>query len=175
MKTTDSTNRPVFALSALGLAMTFALLSSAQAQPTRAAMTRDIDRATSQPVNGVNTCTSIFNHYVKCKLYTVPAGKRLVVETVSYQVTFDATQFLYSLAFGTDDTSTQYLRISAPNVFVVAPGPPTVFGGNKYYSASQSLRFYIDEGQVLAAGMEHGPSNTNYSHIFAFSGYLVDK
>ncbi len=67
------------------LALVMGLVAAAPAFAQRAALVRDIDRPAAQPV-GV-TCKMYFSAIqVTCNLLTVPAGKRLVVESVTWHV-----------------------------------------------------------------------------------------
>jgi hypothetical protein len=162
----------------LGLSIIFAALAglalgqNAAAQTTRPIfLTRDIDRGTAQPVNGA--CTASFAAALgNCVLFTVPAGKRLVVETVSYSVVVLPSQSLVSIVFGLNTVS-QYFQVGSPNLYAVSSAPYSN-GAAVGYSASQPLRIYLDEGQAFAAGGSISGSN-NYEQDFSFSGYLVEK
>jgi hypothetical protein len=151
-----------------------ALGQYATAQTTRPILTRDVDRGAAQPVNG--TCTAAY--YVnnvgagKCVLFTVPAGKRLVVETVSYYVNVDPSLPLLNIVFGLNTPSANILP-GSPNTYTVST-TPTNNGVSLYYSASQALHIYIDEAQSLAAAFQDS-GGANYDQTFSFSGYLVDK
>jgi hypothetical protein len=149
-----------------------ALGQYASAETTRTIfLTRDIDRGTAQPVNGA--CIASFAAGPgSCVLFTVPAGKRLVVETVSYSVVVSPTQSLGSIVFGLN-TVPQYFQVGSPNLYAVSTAP-YFNGAAVVYSASQPLRIYLDEGQAFAAGGSISDSN-NYEQDFSFSGYLVEK
>jgi len=61
-----------------------------------------VDRAAAQPVNGACSGFSAAFNITKCALYTVPAGKRLVVESISFQAYSDSAQSVVRLLFGKD-------------------------------------------------------------------------
>lgn len=148
-----------------------ALSQHATAQILRPILTRDVDRGTAQPVNGA--CSASFADSVgTCILFTVPAGKRLVVETVSYSVALTPSQYLTSILFGLN-TALPYFQVGSPNLYAVST-TPYFNGGANVYSASQPLRIYLDQGQAFVAGGSVTGSS-NYEQDFSFSGYLVDR
>lgn len=153
--------------------LNFAFVAPAHSQ-VKAALVRDVDRPTLQPVNGACGGFIDNNGVIKCLLFTVPAGKRLVVETVSYSATTQAGTPVYQVVFGQNDPSAANLFYSSTNTYAVNPAYAYENGGARVYSATQALRIYIDENQSLAAGDSHG-GNANYQQLFTFSGYLVDK
>lgn len=158
------------ALLVLGVGM--GLVASAGAQ-TKAALVRDVDRAAAQPVNGACSGFSAAFNITKCLLYTVPAGKRLVVESMSLQSYSDSTQSVVRLLFGKD--SPQFANIAfGPGVYSASPGTPAIASGAKYYSGFQPVRFYMEEGDGLAAEVDY-TGGSNFQQSFSFSGHLVDK
>lgn len=146
--------------------LNIAFIAPALAQ-VKAALTRDVDRSSAQPVSGV--CKAA----VACALYKVPAGKRLVVETVGYHLTTASGSVVYLIAFGTDN-GTGGPVFDAPNSSTVAPALAYDRDGYRVYSGSQNLTMHFDEHQGLAAFSTQS-SNYKYEQIFRFSGYLVDK
>lgn len=149
-----------------------ALGQPATAQTAKPILTRDVDRGTAQPVNGA--CSASFAAAVgTCILYTVPSGKRLVVETVSYSVVLASGQYLGSILFGLQ-TALPYFQVGSPNLYGVSTAP--YFNGGAFvYSATQPLRIYLDEGQGFVAGGSVNGGANNYEQDFSFSGFLVDK
>lgn len=149
-----------------------ALGQYAMAQTARPILTRDVDRGAAQPVNGA--CSASFGDSVgNCILYTVPAGKRLVVETVSYSVVVEPGQNLVSILFGLN-TPLPYFQVGSPNLYGVSTSP--YFNGAAFiYSATQPLRIYLDEGQSFTGGGSVNSSGSSYEQDFSFSGYLVDR
>jgi hypothetical protein len=152
------------------LALSCMFVSPAHAQ--KAALTRDIDRPSAQPVNGTCQASTQFGS-IKCNLYTVPAGKRLVVETVSYRATAPGSSSIGQVLFG-QDAGYSNLILGLPNTYLISPSLIITDGGIKVYGGTQALVAYIDEGKTLAAGVIVIGA-TNYIQDFVFSGYLVDK
>ncbi len=140
----------------------------------KAALTRDVDRPTAQPVNGKCETGSIpGSGFGKCALFKVPAAKRLVVETISYIVFVDSQSRLFQILFG-QDAGFPTIFFGLPNTFVIAPMTTFDDGIVHSYGGSQPLVIYIDENQTLDAGFVTG-GGTNFTQSFTFSGYLVDK
>lgn len=139
---------------------------------TKAALIRNIDRPTAQPVN--NTCT-LESPYSggECKLYTVPSGKLLVVETVGYRAAIPTGYSLNEVIFAQDYFGNS-LSFRSANSFLVTPMFVSEVSGIRVYAGSQALKMYVDEGKVLGAQV-YGPGVEQYSQSYFFSGYLVDK
>ena len=115
--------------------------------------------------------------WTKCLLFNVPALKRLVVETVSYAVQVPASGFPSDLVFGKNagpGNHLFFLEGSDPNMFTYTPVLTGVDRGTNVYRGTYLTRFYIEENQVLAAGVAFTAVAIN-NQSFAFSGYLVDK
>ncbi len=149
-----------------------AFVSPALAQ-AKAALTRDIDRSSAQPVYGACQTYADSGGNIKCSLYTVPAGKRLVVESAGYSVSTATGSVVYEILFG-PDAGYPNVSLFSPNVHFVAQVLAFELGSTRNFSATQALKIYLDEGQTLVAGTSHGGS-ANYLEYFKFSGYLVDK
>ncbi|CAN5432308.1 hypothetical protein BH11PSE9_BH11PSE9_17170 [soil metagenome] len=154
-----------------------ALVTPVRAQ-AKAALTRDVDRPSAQPVSAF--CSAASN--MKCILYTVPAGKRLVVETVSYAVEAQNGGIVRNVVFGQDDTRFFLSPGIGPNVYALTPaftyldvysnpGAPSP----RKYAATQPLRAYLDENQVFAAVTYVAEAPVTNYQVFTFSGYLVEK
>jgi hypothetical protein len=125
---------------------------------------RDVDHAALQPVSG--ECNAVYGtvtNLKQCTLYTVPAGKRLVVETVMYQLAIETTGFPYGATFG---------NTSGVAAFAFAP---TFVGsdGINHYANTVSTRFYLGGGETLTAFAQFSGA-TIYGQRFAFSGYLTN-
>lgn len=159
---------------AAAAALNIALTMPAHAQ-AKAALTRDIDRSSAQPVHGICGESDASSGFLKCTLYTVPAGKRLIVETVSYEAVTAAGSVVTSVLFGQDYKGTSYLNMGFGNVFNIQPTYKYEQDGYRVYGGTQALRMYIDENNTLAAGGAHGGAYRYYGWQLSFSGYLVDK
>jgi hypothetical protein len=159
---------------AFALLMGLGVAGNATAQ-ARPAVIRDVDRPTAQPVSGHCMADSPANHpgMAKCVLYTVPAGKRLVVETVSFGLVTAAAEDVSEVVFGKNHTEVVNILFAA-GAYAVSPGTPFISTTTKRYSGSQQLRFYLEEDEGLA-GQVYYTGGPSYMQDFGFSGYLVDK
>jgi hypothetical protein len=129
-----------------------------------------VDRSAAQPVTGY--CQAAFSQ-LGCTLYTVPAGKRLVVETVSYFLTVELQNQITRLSYGKRFDEPMAI---APGLYPVNPVLQSTNAtlNSKRYAGSQSLRFHVDQGDTLDAqfGSDGGG---NYVQQVGFGGYLVDR
>lgn len=126
---------------------------------------RDVDHAALQPVSG--ECDAVYGtvtNLKQCALYTVPAGKRLVVETVMYQLSIDTGAFPYGATFG---------NTAGVATFTFAP---TLVGndGINHYANTVATRFYLGAGETLSVFAQFS-APTIYGQRFAFSGYLLNQ
>ena len=154
-----------------GIAL-LALASTAGAQP-KAALVRDVDRSSSQPVHGYCVAPSS-GGAAKCTLLTVPAGKRLVVETVTYSILGEPGKRIIDILIGdgTEFSSAPVLDFN-DNVYALPPVFSNNYGVNRY-ATTQPLKMVLDEGRILV-GYVGSESSLSYSQQFGFSGFLVDK
>ncbi len=129
------------------------------------------DAGQLQPVNGA--CGSIVDSFgnATCNLYTVPSGKRLVVELFSYQLQAsptDANPFIVLVGLNTG------FAVPTANVFSF---PPVLAGSNPprtAYADTRVIRVYFDEGQTVQADAQFGGTNAT-GQAFFFSGFLSNK
>jgi hypothetical protein len=128
-----------------------------------------VDRSAAQPVTGY--CQAGILNPTRCTLYTVPSGKRLVVETVSYFMTMELNAQPQRLSFGKRYDEP---LVIAPGLFPVTPVLLYTDATVRRYAGSQALRFYLDQGEALGAEF-YGSGPNNYVQEAAFSGYLVDR
>ncbi len=116
------------------------------------------DAGQLQPVTGF--CET--SGSADCNIYTVPAGKRLVVEQFSYE-------------FSTDGLTVPVL-VRAVGTITLSFSP--VFGGcapgTCVYADTRSVRLYLDAGQTLDAVAFFSAGNT-FPVRYDFSGFLSDK
>lgn len=164
-----ATNRELLAAAALLLLLAAAPFSQAQVKP---ALTRDISTAT--PVSGYCTASEFDTPgWARCFLYTVPAGKRLVVEMVSYNLAREPSLQVTQLLFGKADTLSSNF-VFGPKVLQVTPQSvfsPTV----RAYAGSQSVRLYLEENDTLGAIAYFQTGGPVYEQQFGFVGYIVEK
>lgn len=135
---------------------------------------RDVDAAHRQPVVG-NVMASIPSgtHYKSSNvLYTVPAGKKLVVDTVSLEASAPATGQMVSITFvcqGMDKGMTFFMNGDFAG---------TYWGNNKFVK-TQQVFCVVPEGLAVFADAHrsadgNGTFNGAASATVTFSGYLVD-
>jgi hypothetical protein len=105
-----------------------------------------------------------------CSLFTVPAGQRLVVETVGYFLTVGPTNTINRLAFG--KTYPEPVIAIAPGVYPVAVAVASATDSSRRYAGSQAVTFHLEPGEGLSAyfGSDGGQ---NFLQEVSFSGYLV--
>lgn len=132
------------------------------------------DAGQPQPVNGVCNPPGITGI---CDMYTVPAGKRLVVEMFSYLVRSDSSPTgspPFLIRFG-DSTAIHTICGSCPQAYNL---PPTFAGsdgvGGFNWTDTRIVRMYLNENQTLSVSVAVSGVN-NLGGIFVFSGFLVDK
>ena len=130
------------------------------------------DAGQPQPVNGGCTAAAIaLLNVAHCDMYTVPAGKRLVVEMFSYWLISDASNAApFRVAVGLD---TGY-AIIASNVLWFAPAYSAHYSGGTSYADTRAIRLYFDEGQKVQAEADFSDANI-YDQSFHFSGFLTYK
>jgi hypothetical protein len=110
-----------------------------------------------------------------CVLYTVPAGKRLVVETVSFYVTTPAGSNWGPVAFGATSSAVNPFFFLQANAVAFTPVQGQSGTGLMQGFSTQMVKMYLAPGQILMGEFEYGsPTNTFYGDYFSFSGYLVD-
>jgi hypothetical protein len=127
------------------------------------------DAAAATAVQAQNTCPQpcSTNHFADVTLYTVPAGKRLVIEHVSGFVTLPAGNVaLYSLqtvlagSFGGNHVD----HLLTPNKQEA-----------NAVSISDALRLYADAGTSIVFHVFDVAGDGTIDYVLAnFSGYLVD-
>ena len=100
-------------------------------------------------------------------MFTVPAGKRLVIETVSLLIFLPSGQNFDSVSIATS-VGGQVVNYS------LFPGPIPQSGGASLYGITQPLKIYADAGtQVVATGLRAIASGDGTLNLVV-SGYLVD-
>lgn len=163
-------NSLLLALAATALLLAVSPESKAQAKP---ALVRDVSTAT--PVNGYCQQSAISTPgWAKCALYTVPIGKRLVVEVVSYKIALDPTLQVTQLMFGQDACPGCSNMLFGSNVRQI--NPIQIFStGFRSYAGSEMTRIYLEENASFAAIAYFQSGGPNYVQEFNFSGYVVDK
>jgi hypothetical protein len=158
-------------LLAIVAATLLAAAMPAQSQ-VKPALTRDV--STAAPVSGVCGASEIDTPgYARCFLYTVPAGKRLVVEMVTYKLARESSLQVTQLLFGKAETFASNF-LFGPKVLAVTP-QPAFDPALRAYLGSQSVRLYLEENETLGAIAYFQTGSPAYEQQFGFVGYLVDK
>lgn len=149
----------------LTLTLLFGALAFAQtwSQPVR-----EVERPAKSAVQTQATATwSTLDSPVSALLYTVPAGKRLVIETVTTACATPATDSLLRVLLRLSLNGNQSLQYLSFNY------RGTSTNGAKIYESSQSIRFYADSGtQVRGEAYRDSPLTVPQGCTFTFAGYL---
>lgn len=139
-----------------------ALLASTAWAQGKPALVRNVDRPEAQPVVGY--CAQYGIDF--CTLYSVPVGKVLVVEAVSF-----------SFAASPPDPGALPLAVSIASDqghdLSLNAGPATLAFGNVYHVGTQPVRLIVGENNRLLARFL--ALRGEFFGKFTFSGYLVDK
>jgi hypothetical protein len=104
--------------------------------------------------------------------FTVPAGKRLVIEFVSFRATWPAGQQTTLAFIGVCNSGG---GVCPTNFFVpaIAQGPD--FGGGALFTGSSPTRLYADAGtDVTVAIRRNATTGTGLASV-AVSGYLCER
>ncbi|HVF87004.1 MAG TPA: hypothetical protein VM866_05410 [Pyrinomonadaceae bacterium] len=126
---------------------------------------RDVDNPARQPVHSGGFCGG---NGCQTTLYTVPAGKRFVIEYVS----MFAEMPVGEVAFCRLDTFIEG-RLVRHRLSMTAPA--AAFDINPGASLGQQVRLYADAGTtVTAVGSYSGTVGVDGGFTFSVSGYLVD-
>jgi hypothetical protein len=92
-------------------------------------------------------------------VYTVPAGKRLVIEFVSVEFSNPGTDELFAVSTG-----------SGPPFFIPLTHEPNCVANCALWVASEQTRVYANAGEAVTAHAFGSP----VTGTFSFSGYLVN-
>jgi hypothetical protein len=132
-----------------------------------------------QPVS--TTCRGTVSSFTaSCDLYTVPAGKRLIVETVNWQIVTLTSATVVRTIFGQGSQGVPNVIFGANTVNV--PTPRTFSGtfdsGTAFfaYDGTQQVKLYLDEGAILRfSTYMSSTANGGFGPDASFSGVLVNK
>ncbi len=164
----------VFLVTALALGPTpaqAAVAASVQVVNPDNASVPTHDAGQPQPVNGGCNIDSGFALFALCDMYTVPAGKRLVVEMFSYAIFSNAIEAPpYRVAVGLDQGSPHVVS----NVLWFAPVYSVNLTNQTSYADTRAIRLYFDEGQKVQAEADFSGPN-HFVQGFQFSGFLTNK
>jgi hypothetical protein len=101
-------------------------------------------------------------------IYTVPDGKRLIIENVSAMCAISPTEKVYRAYVYTNNTSGAMSHHLIP-VFTGTDGNPN-FG---IHLINWSGRLYADAGPVQVGALKSGTLMSNYTCYYTISGYLI--
>ena len=146
--------------------------------PTEPVPTRDVDNPARQPIQaeavaGSGTLTGPANFV----LFTVPAGKRLVVEHFSSEVGIDQTASVNRYVLGIAPDPNQPGNSTFGHFLAPSYHSPcgTCGAGTELFVASQPIRMYVDAGNALVVNIAFsGSVGSNGFGFFRVTGYLVD-
>lgn len=135
----------------------------AHAQTIKPALTRDVDRPTAQPVYA--ECDADSTIFGSCQLYTVPAGKTLVVEVVTTGgFTTNSSSNGNVLQWQLYDQKTTY--------FLDVPVVRERNAGLLVYSGNSKGPYYFYQGSTITSRVQ---ANSLGAQKSSFSGYLVNN
>ena len=148
-------------------------------EPTEPVPTRDVDNPVRQPVQASRAVgTGFLTGPANFVLFTVPAGKHLIVEHFSSQVGIASETSVnrYVLSIAPDPNqpgNTTFGHFLAPTYHL--PCGYTCQGDTELFIASQPIRMYVDAGHALVVNISFTGAVGPYGFgFFAVTGYLVD-
>jgi hypothetical protein len=138
--------------------------------------TRDIDNPARQPVQ-VEVGQGIGHFTGQAVIYTVPPGKRLVVEHFSSELGVATGTAVDRYLLAIADNPAQIGSASFSHTIPPAYHAPCSLcaAGTELWVASQPVRIYVDAGKALFATVTFSnAAGPNTFVFFSVSGYLVD-
>jgi hypothetical protein len=134
---------------------------------TSPVLVRDVDNRARQPFQEMKESNCTNTSACSVQFTDPPAGKLLVVETVSAQVVIVPTGAEFVLGFSVNQPSGNI------NLYLAPVRTVSDFSGHDIYQVTQQVRAY-NQGSGPACGMSAPNGATNLRIICAFAGYLVD-
>jgi hypothetical protein len=124
----------------------------------------------------MTSCAAQVPLSTNCLLYEVPDGKRLVVESVSWQISTAPSASLFSLVIGGNDGSSTNALFGA-KAHAVATTRTYADNLVARYTGTQAMKMYLDGPlRVIASTITMGPMVGFFgNHEVAIAGYLVDR
>ena len=126
---------------------------------------RDVDSPGRQPVTAEGSCSG---SGCTATVYTVPAGKRLIVEYASITANIPVGKVARWRLF-TNNAGQQGAELNFP-----LTQPPAIFGILSQTTAGQQVRLYAEAGSEVRMNGTTSDNATPSNYIFAISGHLVD-
>jgi hypothetical protein len=130
---------------------------------------RDVDNPARHPFQFYGTLSKTGGNFQTDNQIAVPAGKRLVIETVTVQAFVPAGQKLLAqinlVGGGT----------FAQHNLMLTPQGGFNFDLLDYFAATESMRLYADQGSAVPFSLTRSSSDANFwGGSYTVSGYLVD-
>jgi hypothetical protein len=151
----------------LGLMGLAALMAVLGLRPTCALAQSPVDPAALNAVARLTTSDWGVGTSVSTTIYTVPAGKRLVIENVFAHMRVLAGAFVIM------SVRTTVGGNSAGAEVLLAP--QGTFGRESHFAGNQNIRLYADPNTSVTISYARSVADTTGKLTFGFSGYLVDK
>lgn len=121
-----------------------------------------------QPFQAYRVFTESGTNVTTASFGTVPAGKRLVIEYVSFTGQVPPGEHVELM-----DISTSVGGNGAQFQMLVNPQPDAVIG-DAIFRASQTVKIYADPGTMVTSVVRRSSSAGTASYGLSISGYLVD-
>ena len=135
--------------------------------PNQLVLVRDVDNPALQPVQANASCNSNSVDSCEVTIFTVPLGKRLVIEYVSMGATIPpsqgATLTIDTFAGGAEAT----------HLFPLSPPAVPILGTTRTF-LGQQVRIYADPGKTVLVQALRTSTAGNATFEFSISGYLVN-
>jgi hypothetical protein len=126
---------------------------------------QDVDSPGRQPVTADGSCSG---SGCTATVYTVPAGKRLIVEYASITANIPAGKVARWRLF-TNTGGQQGNELNFP-----LTQPPVIFGIISQSTAGQQVRLYAEAGSEVRMNGTTSDNALPSNYIFSISGYIVD-
>jgi hypothetical protein len=134
-------------------------------------LTRDVDNPALQPFQNSQVISTPAGLLGGDGTFTVPAGKRLVIEFLSFQGSWPAGQATTRLFIGVCNSGGGQCQTE---FFLPAISQGPDFGGNSLFAASSPMRLYADPGTDVTVSVRRNATAGTGLAVVAISGYLVD-
>lgn len=108
---------------------------------TRPAMVRDVDNGALEPMR-VRVATTISSLFHSVDLVTVPAGKRLVIEHISWSASVPTGQQI--VFAGLSDQNGYFMAFLNIPVPIVSLSP-----SDQIQTSSETIKIYVNPGEVV--------------------------
>jgi hypothetical protein len=133
--------------------------------------TRDVDNPAQQPFQQDSVLSTPDGLLGADDTFTVPDGKRLVIEFVSFQGSWPAGQATTRLFIGVCNSGGGTCQT---RFFFAAISQGPDFGGAALFTASSPTRLYADPGTEVTVSVRRNAATGEGLANVALSGYLVN-